>query len=289
MPPIPCSEYMFVNDSACNLASLNLMKFRNEDGSFDVESFKKAIRLFIIAQEILVDNGSYPEASIAENSHLFRPLGLGYANLGSLMMSLALPYDSDQARAWAAAITAIMTGTAYTVSAELAAIKGPFDDFEKNKEPMLNVIAMHREHAHDIPEMHCPDYLLNAAKDAWDQAFDAGHQDRLPQCPDHRAGPDRHHRLYDGLRYHRRRAGHRTGQIQTARRRRNAQARQQDRSDGPGKPRLQRRGNQRHLRLHRQRRYHRNMPTNCEKNICRSSTVPSRPKTANDISITWPI
>ncbi len=172
----PCSEYMFVNNSACNLASLNLMKFRNEDGSFDIDNFKRAIRLFIIAQEILVDNGSYPEARITENSHRFRPLGLGYANLGCLMMSLAMPYDSDQARAWAGAITAIMTGTAYSVSAEVAAIKGAFDDFEANKDAMLNVIGMHREHAYNIPEMHCPDYLLSSAKNAWDQAFDAGSQ-----------------------------------------------------------------------------------------------------------------
>src|SRR4030042_1944181 len=103
----PCSEYMFVDDSACNLASLNLVKFSREDGSFDVESFKKAIRVFIIAQEILVDGGSYPDAPITTNSHLFRPLGLGYANLGSLIMSLAFPYDSDQARAIASAVSAI--------------------------------------------------------------------------------------------------------------------------------------------------------------------------------------
>ncbi len=172
----PCSEYMFVNNSACNLASLNLMKFRNEDGSFDIENFKRAIRLYIIAQEILVDNGSYPEARITENSHRFRPLGLGYANLGCLMMSLAMPYDSDQARAWAAAITAIMTGTAYSVSAEVAAIKGAFDDFDANKDEMLNVIGMHREHVRNIPEMYCPADLLSNAKDAWDQAFDAGTQ-----------------------------------------------------------------------------------------------------------------
>ncbi|MHC5191345.1 MAG: vitamin B12-dependent ribonucleotide reductase [Planctomycetota bacterium] len=172
----PCSEYMFINDSACNLASLNLMKFRNEDGSFNIERFKQAIRVFIIAQEILVDNGSYPEARITEHSHDFRPLGLGYANLGCLMMSLAMPYDSDQARTWAAAITAILTGTAYTVSAELAAIKGPFAGYEANKEPMQNVIAMHRDHAHNIPEIHCPDDLLSEAKNAWDNAFDAGQQ-----------------------------------------------------------------------------------------------------------------
>ena len=170
----PCSEYMFVDDSACNLASLNLMKFRKEDGTFDIESFKKAVRLFIIAQEILVDNGSYPDAQIAVNSHRFRPLGLGFANLGSLVMSLALPYDSDQARSLASAIGAIMTGTAYAASAEIAGLKGAFDGFEKNKDAMLKVINMHRQHAYDIPETHCPGYLRNAAKDAWDQALDAG-------------------------------------------------------------------------------------------------------------------
>ncbi len=172
----PCSEYMFLDNSACNLASLNLMKFRNEDGSFNVENFKKAIRIYIIAQEILVDNGSYPEIHITENSHHFRPLGLGFANLGSLMMSLALPYDSSQARAWASAISAIMTGTAYSVSAEIASKKGVFDGFELNKEAMLKVIGMHREHAYNIPEVHCPDYMIHAAKNAWDQAFDAGSQ-----------------------------------------------------------------------------------------------------------------
>ena len=170
----PCSEYMFIDDSACNLASLNLMKFRKEDGSFDVAALKKAVRLFIIAQEIFVDNGSYPEKSIVINSHKFRPLGLGYANLGSLIMSLALPYDSDQARALAAAISAIMTGNAYVTSTEIAAAKGPFEEFGKNKESMLKVVNMHRQHAYNIPESHCADYLRNAAKDAWDEAFDSG-------------------------------------------------------------------------------------------------------------------
>jgi len=170
----PCSEYMFIDDSACNLASLNLMKFRKEDGSFDVESFRKAIRLFIIAQEILVDNGSYPDKSIAINSHKFRPLGLGYANLGSVVMTQALAYDSDQARALASAISAIMTGAAYAVSAEIASIKRPFDEFEKNRDAMLKVMNMHRQHAYDIPESHCPHYLRDAAKDTWDEAVDAG-------------------------------------------------------------------------------------------------------------------
>ena len=172
----PCSEYMFIDNSACNLASLNLMKFRKEDGTFDLEAFCRAVRIFIIAQDILVDNGSYPEARIAENSHRFRALGLGYANLGALIMSLAMPYDSDEARAWAGAITAVLSGTAYAVSAELAGKLGTFDEYETNRDPMLNVIRMHREHAYNIPEVHCPDYLFNAAKNAWDQAYDLGAQ-----------------------------------------------------------------------------------------------------------------
>ncbi len=170
----PCSEYMFIDNSACNLASLNLMKFRNDDGSFNIAAMKKAARLYIIAQEILVDTGSYPDKEVAVNSHLFRPLGLGYANLGSLVMSLALPYDSDQARAIAAAISAILTGTAYLASAEIAEIKQTFDEFSKNAHAMLKVINMHRQYAREIPESHCSEDLRNAAKDIWDQAFDAG-------------------------------------------------------------------------------------------------------------------
>ncbi len=170
----PCSEYMFVDNSACNLASLNLLKFRDEDGTFNIDSFKKAVRLFIIAQEILVDNGSYPEKRIAENSHRFRPLGLGFANLGALLMSLAKPYDSDGARAWAGAISAIMTGTAYKASAELAGIKGPFDEFDNNRDEMLNVISMHREKVGEISQIHCADYILNAANDVWTEAYDLG-------------------------------------------------------------------------------------------------------------------
>src|SRR5208283_527604 len=125
----PCSEYVFINNTACNLASLNLMKFKRDDGKFDIERFKAAIRVFITAQEILVDNASYPTRQIAENSHVFRTLGLGYANLGSLCMSYGLPYDSDEGRALAGAITAIMTGHAYEQSAELAASVGAFPGY----------------------------------------------------------------------------------------------------------------------------------------------------------------
>jgi ribonucleoside-diphosphate reductase alpha chain len=170
----PCSEYMFLDDSACNLASLNLMKFRRQDGSFDVESFRRAIRIMIIAQELLVDHGSYPTDKIARNSHLFRALGLGYANLGSLLMSLGLPYDSDAGRAMAGAISAIMTGTAYTISAELAEHLEPFIGYQLNREPILKVIGRHRDAVRDINAEYCPDYLFHAAQMAWNQALEKG-------------------------------------------------------------------------------------------------------------------
>lgn len=169
----PCSEYMFINDSACNLASLNLLKFRRGDGSFDIERFRHAARIFAIAQEILVDHSSYPSAQICRNSHDFRPLGLGYANLGSLAMSLGLAYDSDGGRAYAAAITAILTATAYCTSAELASRVGTFSQFNKNRPAMLKVIRMHRQAA-DTIAAHCPQELLDEAKFAWDQALAAG-------------------------------------------------------------------------------------------------------------------
>ena len=170
----PCSEYMFLNDSACNLASLNLLKFRLPDGTFDVERFRAAVRVAIVAQEILVDHGSYPNEKICRNSHDYRPLGLGYANLGALIMSLGFPYDSDAGRVTAAAITAIMTATAYGTSAELASRLGTFPQFYKSRPQMLKVIRMHREAADGIAAEHCPPALLTAAKDCWDEALATG-------------------------------------------------------------------------------------------------------------------
>ncbi len=170
----PCSEYMFLNDSACNLASLNLMKFRLADGSFDLPRFRTAVRLFVIAQEILIDHSSYPSERICRNSHEFRPLGLGYANLGALIMSLGLPYDGDSGRATAAAITAIMTGTAYTASAEVASRSGTFPQFFKNRVSMLKVIRMHRAAVDKIIAKDCPAELLTASAAAWDEAIVAG-------------------------------------------------------------------------------------------------------------------
>jgi ribonucleoside-diphosphate reductase alpha chain len=183
----PCSEYVFLNNTACNLASLNLMKFKREDSTFDVEQFKAAVRVFITAQEILVDNASYPTKEIAENSHIFRTLGLGYANLGSLIMSYGLPYDSDEGRALAGAITAIITGHAYEQSAELATVMGPFKGYrdarcahvskplaEDNVESMLNVVKEHREAVEDIQPSEEFHYLKEEARTCWDRALERG-------------------------------------------------------------------------------------------------------------------
>jgi ribonucleoside-diphosphate reductase alpha chain len=169
----PCSEYMFLDNTACNLASINLMKMRQADGSFDVERFRNACRLFFIAQEILVDHASYPTKRIAANSHKFRPLGLGYSNLGSLLMSSGMPYDSDAARGVCGSITALLHGAANLTSAELAAAVGPFDGFAENREPMLNVMRMHREAA-DTIDAACPGYLKEAACELWDEVQAAG-------------------------------------------------------------------------------------------------------------------
>jgi ribonucleoside-diphosphate reductase alpha chain len=172
----PCSEYMFLDDTACNLASLNLMKFRLEDGEFDTEAFEAACRTLITAQEILVDNASYPTPAIDRNSHDYRPLGLGYANLGVLLMDRGLPYDSDAGRAYAAAITALMHGEAYAQSARLAAAMGPFSGYAKNTEPMLRVIDKHRQHAHMIDSTQVPKELLRSVLTVWDEAYALGAQ-----------------------------------------------------------------------------------------------------------------
>jgi len=170
----PCSEFMFVDDSACNLASLNLMKFRRPDGSFDVKSLQKAVRIFVIAQETLVDHASYPTEKICRNSHDFRPLGLGYANLGALLMSMGWPYDSDTGRATAAAITAVLTAEAYATSAELASRKGPFPEFSRNRGEMLAVMQMHRDAVEKIEGASCAPELLEAARVGWEDAIAAG-------------------------------------------------------------------------------------------------------------------
>jgi ribonucleoside-diphosphate reductase alpha chain len=173
----PCSEYMFLDDSACNLASINLMKFVQEDGELDALSFEAACRTMITAQEILVDNSSYPTPAIARNSHDYRPLGLGFANLGALLMSRGLPYDSVAGRDYAAAITAVMHGAAYAQSSKIARDHGgPFAGYEKNREPFLRVMRKHRAALKDIDKTHVPKELMEAAKAVWDEVIEMGEQ-----------------------------------------------------------------------------------------------------------------
>ncbi len=170
----PCSEYMFLDDSACNLASINLVKFLNEDGSFDVDGYRHACRVFITAQEILVDYSSYPTPAIAQNSHDYRPLGLGYANMGTLLMVKGIPYDSEKAFAICGALTAITTGHAYRTSAEIAKHKGPFPGYVQNEEPMLRVMRKHRDATYKIDEKLCPADILRAAREDWDEVVKLG-------------------------------------------------------------------------------------------------------------------
>ena len=185
----PCSEYVFLNNTACNLASLNLMRFKREDGVFDIDRFKAAVRLFITAQEILVDNASYPTQPIAENSHIFRTLGLGFANLGSLVMSYGLPYDSNEGRALAGAITSIMTGHSYEQSAEMAGVMGAFSGYrdgrctgvakplaKDNVESMRGVMQLHRDAVEEIQPSDDFGYLKEAARDCWEVALAKGDQ-----------------------------------------------------------------------------------------------------------------
>jgi ribonucleoside-diphosphate reductase alpha chain len=183
----PCSEYLFLNDTACNLSSLNLARFQQDDGTFDTDRFQSAIRLFLVAQEILVDRASYPTQAIAENSHAFRTLGLGYANLGALIMSRGLGYDSDEGRALASGITSLMTGYAYQVSAEMAATVGPFPSYHdarygdvtdppapSNAPCMLKVIERHRSKAEEIKHSGDCAEIIRTARTTWDQALLAG-------------------------------------------------------------------------------------------------------------------
>jgi ribonucleoside-diphosphate reductase alpha chain len=171
----PCSEYMFLDDTACNLASVNLMKFRREDGSFDAERFQAACRVFFIAQEILVDHASYPTDRIAANSHRFRPLGLGYSNLGSLMMTSGLAYDSDAARGLCGSVTALLHGAANLASTELAAAVGTFEGYAENREPFMHVMQLHRQAVEQINDAG-PAYLKSAARQVWDEVLRLGRE-----------------------------------------------------------------------------------------------------------------
>jgi ribonucleoside-diphosphate reductase alpha chain len=170
----PCSEYMFVDNSACNLASLNLLKFIGEDGAFDVESFRRAVHILIIAQELIVDNSSYPTDPITKNSSKYRTLGLGYANLGALLMYYGRPYDSEEGRSLAAVITSLMTGQAYLSSAILSSCVGPFSEFEKNRKPMLRVLKKHQQALKGVKQDRLPKFLFREADEVWTDALETG-------------------------------------------------------------------------------------------------------------------
>jgi ribonucleoside-diphosphate reductase alpha chain len=170
----PCSEYMHLDNSACNLASLNLLTFIDEDGTFDVASFRHAVEIVFTAQEIVVGESDYPTEKIGGNARQYRQLGLGYANLGALLMARGLPYDSDQGRAWAGAITALMTGWAYRTSAQIAEVTGPFEGYAPNGDAMLRVMRKHRAAVDDVDAEMVPEHMLSAAKQAWDEAIGLG-------------------------------------------------------------------------------------------------------------------
>ena len=172
----PCSEYMHLDNSACNLASINLLEYLGDDDTFDVDGYKHTIEVMFTAQEILVGRADYPTDAIGETSRKFRQLGLGYANLGALLMALGLPYDSDSGRAWAGALTSLMTGHAYATSARTASRMGPFAGFADNERFMLNVLRMHRDEANKIPADIVPAEVLTAARASWDEAVLAGEE-----------------------------------------------------------------------------------------------------------------
>ncbi len=170
----PCSEFMSIDNTSCNLASLNLMKFVDQEGTFQISDLRSAVRTMTVAMDIIVDNASYPTPEITENAHLFRQLGLGYANLGALLMSLGLPYDSDAGRAYAATVTALLCAESYRTSAEMAEVLGPYEGFSRNKEPQLNVIRMHRDALVNVDDRLVPERLFAAAAQTWDEVLRQG-------------------------------------------------------------------------------------------------------------------
>ena len=267
----PCSEYMFLDDTACNLASMNLLTFRDEKtGKFDVESYEHAVRLWTVVLEISVLMAQFPSKQIAQLSYEFRTLGLGYANIGGLLMTSGIPYDSAAGRAICGALTAIMTGVSYATSAEMAEKLGPFPGYKKNREAMLRVMRNHRRAAHGersgfeklatppVPLDHAACLRMPGAHRARQVGLGpracARRAARLPQRAGHRHRPHRHHRPGDGLRHHRHRARLRAGEVQEARRRRLLQDHQPRGAGGAAHARLQRKPDRRDRSLRRRPR-----------------------------------
>ena len=284
----PCSEFVFIDDTACNLASLNLMKFLGDDGNFLIDDFRHAVRITITAQEMIVPNASYPTPKIEENSHKLRPLGLGYANLGALLMvarpALRLRRGSRLRRRGDLAddgrgLRAVGAHRRHQRRAVRALRAQPRADAARHEQAQGRVLR------------HRPQGRRRQAHRRRLQVVGrgggAGHEARLPQRPGHGAGAHRHDRFHDGLRHHRRRARHRPGQVQEAGRRRAAEDRQQHRAAGPEEARLRRGRGQDDHRLHRRERHHRGRARRSRTSTCRSSTAPSRPTRASARSTTW--
>ena len=257
----PCSEYMFLDDSACNLASLNLMKFLDEHGEFDAGAFEAGVRTLITAQEIIVGNASYPTKAIERNSRDYRPLGLGFANLGALLMSRGLPYDSEAGRAYAATITALMTGEAYAQSARIARDHGgPCAGFEKNREPFLRVVRKHRTALKDVDKTMVPRGLYDAARQAWDEAVELGEESGYRNAQATVLAPTGTIGFMMDCDTTGVEPRYRSGQIQEARRRRLDEDRQHDRAGGASAARARTDPGPGGSRLHRRPRNDRRSP-----------------------------
>ncbi len=251
----PCSEYMSLDNSSCNLASLNLLKFLKDDDTFDAPLFAKAVELIITAMDISICFADFPTESIGETTRDYRQLGIGYANLGALLMAMGLGYDSDGGRAMAAAITSLMTGTSYKRSAELAGVVGPYAGYARNAEAHKRVMRKHQAANDAVRSIHGNDRSVHAlATKAWDAGGQDGGEERLPQRAGLGARADRHHRLHDGLRHHRHRARLLPGEVQEARRRRLDADRQPDDPAGAEEARLPAGADRGDRRVHRRAR-----------------------------------
>ena len=285
----PCSEYMFLDDTACNLASLNLMKFVGEDGEFDTEAFRAACRTMITAQEILVDNASYPTPAIDRNSHDYRPLGLGYANLGVLLMDRGLPYDSDAGPRLRGGRSPRSCTARPTRRARASPRRmGPFAGYaQERRADAAGDRQAPPARAHDRLEPRAASELLQAALDRLGRGLRARRAARLPQQPGHGARAHRHHRLHDGLRHHRHRARHRARQVQEAGRRRRDQDRQPVGARRAEEARLHAGRGPGHPQVHRREGDDRGRAPPQGRAPRRSSTAPSRPRTASAPSTTW--
>ncbi len=251
----PCSEYMSLDNSSCNLASLNLMKFLRDDDTFDVETFVKAVELIITAMDISICFADFPTEAIGETTRNYRQLGIGYANLGALLMAVGRGYDSDAGRALAASITSLMTAASYRRSAELAGVVGPYNGYARNASAHQRVMRKHQAANDDARTFDDLDRPIHAAAAAeWADVVALGAKNGLPQRAGVGAGTDRHHRLHDGLRHDRHRARLLAGEVQEARRRRLDADRQPDDPAGAAAARLHRRDGGGDRRVHRRER-----------------------------------